>query len=241
MQNDDDEGTQEDGDAQDTDNAADDASDDGPDETEDNVDDDTTDDTTDTGGEDDNPDTEGEEDAGDDDYTQMGDDNAEPEGNDTEGQGDDDDTGEEDNTTDDTADQEESIENKIKRTEAEIFNTLTDEEKAIKNRELVEDYIVARNTIKVFVEKVRTITVTLENKDILYFVESNLITLNNVITDYIITRYSKKSYIENFVTYQQFVLTLNQLNELISKLKVSDDELKNKEIGNKNTKQYSKY
>ena len=106
---------------------------------------------------------------------------------------------------------------------------------------MVEDYIIARNTIKVFIEKVRTITVTLENRDILYFVESNLVTLNNVITDYIITRYSKKSYIENFVTYQQFILTLTQLNEIISKLKVDDKDLKNKEIGNKNTKQYSKY
>ena len=171
----------------------------------------------------------------------MGDDDAEPgEGDDTEGQSDDADTGEED-TADDTADQEESIENKIKRTEAEIFNTLSADEKAIKNRELVEDYIIARNTIKVFIEKVRTITVTLENRDILYFVESNLVTLNNVITDYIITRYSKKSYIENFVTYQQFILTLTQLNEIISKLKVDDKDLKNKEIGNKNTKQYSKY
>ena len=159
----------------------------------------------------------GGDDSGDDDYTDDG----------TGGE-----TGEEDpdmgdTSTNDTSDSQDSeLEARIKQTEAEIFNTLSDEEKAIKNKDLVDNFITLKTIIKTFLEKVRTITTTDENDAILQFVEMSLLDLGNMTTDYIITRYSKKSYIENFVTYQQIILTIEQLREIISKLKVDENPKK---------------
>ena len=47
-----------------------------------------------------------------------------------------------------------------------------------------------------------------------------------MISDYIIERYSKKTYIENFVTYQQMVLTIRQLKEIVSKVDVDENPKK---------------
>ena len=159
----------------------------------------------------------GDDEGGDDDYT-SDDDGEEDMG--AEGDSD----GESDVETEpDTEDN--SLEAKIKQTEAEIFNTLSEDEKVIKNRELIDNYITLKNIIKTFLDRVRTITITDDNSSILQFVEVSLIDLANMITDYIITRYNKKSYIENFVTYQQIVLTVEQLKEIISKLNI-DENLK---------------
>ena len=131
------------------------------------------------------------------------------------------DTNGDDSSTDDSVDNNDSdsnIEEKIKQTEAEIFNTLSDNEKAIKNRELIDNYIDLKKTIKLFLEKVRTITITAENSQVLHFVEINLVELENIITDYIIDRYNTKSYIENFIFYQQIILTISQIKDIISKI-----------------------
>lgn len=121
---------------------------------------------------------------------------------------------------------EDSLETKIKQTEAEIFSTLSPEEKAIKNRDLIDNYVTLKNVIKIFLEKVRSITLTDDNTSILQFVEVCLVDLGNTISDYIIQRYSKKSYIENFVLYQQIILTVEQLKEIISKLNVDENPKK---------------
>lgn len=186
------------------------------DDTADNADDgtaDTDDNNLDMGGEDDD----------DTDYTADDDD--------TDGGDDPGDDAAETDTEDDTADDgtedqtdDESLDAKIKKTEAEIFNTLSDDEKASKNKELIENYIEIKTIIKLFIEKIRTVTLTEENKEVLYFIESSLLDLDDIITEYILSRYNKKSYMENFVTYNQFVLTLTQLNEIIKKLKVNEED-----------------
>lgn len=151
---------------------------------------------------------------GDDDYTQENPDS------DTEDESENmDDTSGSDNEGD-----QNELEEKIKQTEAEIFNTLSDQEKAIRNKQLIENYITTKNTIKLFIEKVRTINITRENKDVLHFVESNLLDLSKIITDYIIYRYSNRSYIQNFVFYQQILLTITQLKDIIVKLSKEDDK-----------------
>ena len=129
-----------------------------------------------------------------------------------------------DDATDGSGDSE--LEAKIKQTEAEIFNALSDDEKAIKNRQLIDNFVDLKKITKVFLEKVQTITETDENSKILRFVEISLLDLNNMVTDYIITRYNKKSYIENFVTYQQFILTIEQLKEIVSKLNIDENPQK---------------
>ena len=172
-----------------------------------------------------NPDDTGDTDDGldmgtdDDDYTAAGDD---PDStNDDLG-----DAGADDTSTDDNSSEDSELEAKIKQTEAEIFNTLSDDEKAIKNRQLIDNFVDLKKITKVFLEKVQTVTVTEENDQILTFVDISLLDLHNMITDYIITRYSKKSYIENFVTYQQFILTIEQLKEIVSKLKIDENPQK---------------
>lgn len=154
----------------------------------------------------------------DEDYTDSGEEETGEESSDNNG---DIDNG--DDSSDDVSDTD-SLEDKIKKTEAEIFNTLSEDEKVIKNKELIDNYIEAKKTIKLFTEKVRTITVTDNNREILYFVEDSLISLDNIIRDYIISRYNKKSYIENFITYNHFILTITQLVEIVNKLKNIENE-----------------
>lgn len=194
---------------------------------DDNADDDYTadDDTTDNGGSEDIPSDGDSGNNADDDYTtdDSGDESTEE------------DTGEDVDNTDDTSydstddvndGDSGSLEDKIRSTEAEIFNSLSDDEKVTKNRELMDDYITLKTTIKVFLEKVRTITITDENRSVLNFVESNLIDLNKIITDYIIERFNSKSYMENFIFYQQLILTISQLKEIIKKLKPEENPKK---------------
>ena len=196
------------------------------DTSEDDTANDTGDDTTndDNGTTDSNDDTDsatdgdGDLDLSDDDYTSQ----------------DDDETGEEQDTstddsnddmsTDDSGSDDSSLEEKIKQTESEIFDTLSDSEKAIKNKELIDNFIELKSTIKLFLEKVRTITPTSENNQIINFVEINLVDLERIITDYIIDRYSARSYIENFIFYQQIILTISQLKDIIGKIKVEESK-----------------
>lgn len=163
-------------------------------------------------------DTDGDSETEDDDYTASGDEGGE-DSTDTTADTENDDTSDEDTSSSDSNE----LEAKIKQTEAEIFNTLSDDEKAIKNRQLIDSFIDLKKIVKVFLEKVQTITITEENEKILTFVEVSLLDMNNMIADYIITRYNKKSYIENFITYQQFILTVEQLKEIISKINIEEE------------------
>lgn len=162
-------------------------------------------------------------DDGDDDYTGGGGDDP---GTDDTG----DDPGTSDDMGDDTSDEESEGENeleaKIKQTEAEIFNSLSEEEKTIRNTELIEDFIAMKNVIKIFLEKVRTITLTEANTSILQFIEVSLVDLGNMINDYLIERFVKKTYIENFITYQHMVLTIRQLKDIVSKVDVDENPKK---------------
>lgn len=157
-------------------------------------------------------------DLSDDDYTsQDGDETGEEQDTSTDDNND-------DMSTDDSGSDDSSLEEKIKQTESEIFDTLSDSEKAIKNKELIDNFIELKSTIKLFLEKVRTITPTSENNQIINFVEINLVDLERIITDYIIDRYSARSYIENFIFYQQIILTISQLKDIIGKIKVEESK-----------------
>lgn len=162
-----------------------------------------------------------EEPEDDDDYTT---DPPDEDNTDGEEQPTDDNLGNEDDT--DSSEGEDDLENKIRQTESEIFNSLSAEEKAIKNTELIDDFIAMKNVVKIFLEKVRMITLTESNTRILQFVEVSLIDLGNMINDYLIERYSKKTYIENFITYQHMVLTIRQLKEIISKVDIDENPKK---------------
>lgn len=187
------------------------------------------------------------------DYTQMSDeDNNEDDSSSDEGGEDNtssDDTSSEDsedtdsdNTEEESSDSDEdnSFEN-LKKIEAELFSNLTDEQIAIKNTELKNQYIDLYTTIGRTLVRINDVTKTDDNIEILKFVTDKLLELRDMIDFNITTAFNTRTYIENNIIYQQCLSTLNAISDILSntpspeKQNIENDEYENSIEDRENT------
>lgn len=190
---------------------------------EDNVTDDTEAEETETGDED------TEDDAGDDlaDFTEddfdAGDDGGDAGTDDAAG----DDTG--DNTEEDTADgsgnadSEESVDNNdsdntLAGMEKNLFSDLTPQQLAIKNNELLQNYIELYETINTIFDSINKIPKTYNNTRPLTFITDQLVGLKDMVNYVITTTYVTRTYVENMAYYKQALVVLEQLNSMLKAL-----------------------
>lgn len=187
------------------------------------------------------------------DYTQMSDeDNNEDDSSSDEGGEDNtssDDTSSEDsedtdsdNTEEESSDSDEdnSFEN-LKKIEAELFSNLTDEQIAIKNTELKNQYIDLYTTIGRTLVRINDVAKTDDNIEILKFVTDKLLELRDMIDFNITTAFNTRTYIENNIIYQQCLSTLNAISDILSntpspeKQNIENDEYENSIEDRENT------
>ena len=133
----------------------------------------------------------------------------------------------------DSSDNEDNSFENLKKIEAELFSNLTDEQIAIKNTELKNQYIDLYTTIGRTLVRINDVAKTDDNIEILKFVTDKLLELRDMIDFNITTAFNTRTYIENNIIYQQCLSTLNAISDILAntpspeKQNIENDEYEN--------------
>ena len=109
-------------------------------------------------------------------------------------------------------------EGEIEGIENEIFEDLSDEQKAIRTKELKDRFIELYNVTLAFKEKVDYVKKNSDNMKVITKVSKSLDKLSDMISYYITKTFNTKSYIENKSDFYYCLWVLDRLNELMSTL-----------------------
>ena len=151
------------------------------------------------------------------DYTQMTDDDA-SEDDEEPADGDDtvnDNEGEDDNKST-------NVGNKLSDMEKNLFADLTPQQLAIKNNELLQNYITLYDTIGEIFDNINKIPKTYTNTRPLTFIADQLVELKDMVNYIITTTYITRTYVENMTYYKQSLVILTQLNTMLQELNKKD-------------------
>lgn len=118
-----------------------------------------------------------------------------------------------------------SIQADIKKIEDELFEELSPEQKAIKNKELKQQFVRLYYVIERFKEKVDTINKNSDNIQIISRVGDSLDKLSKLVKYYIIVTYNTKSYFENKSDIYYCLWALDRINKLICTIAPEDSGL----------------
>ena len=106
----------------------------------------------------------------------------------------------------------------IKGLENEIFADLSDEQKAIRTKELKDRFVELYNLTLAFKEKVDYVKKTSDNMQVITRVSKTLDKLSDMIAHYIHKTFNTKSYIENKSDFYYCLWVLDRINELMGTL-----------------------
>lgn len=106
----------------------------------------------------------------------------------------------------------------IKGLENEIFADLSDEQKAIRTKELKDRFVELYNLTLAFKEKVDYVKKTSDNIQVITRVSKTLDKLSDMIAHYIHKTFNTKSYIENKSDFYYCLWVLDRINELMGTL-----------------------
>ena len=122
--------------------------------------------------------------------------------------------------SEESSEEESSDENRydINKIENELFSSLTPEQIAIKNHELKNQFIELYSIIGSTLVRINDISKTNENINVLKFITEKLLELREMIDFNITTAYQTRTYIENNIIYQQCIVTLNAIAEIIDNI-----------------------
>ena len=151
--------------------------------------------------------------------------------------GDDDNEDDDNNDTDNTdngSDSSSEVDNKntseLQSAENKLFADLSPEQMAIKNRELKQKFIDIYKTTSYILYKFTSVPKSSFNNKSIVFVVNKLNKLRDIVFDYISETFFTKTYIENSIMLQEFIVTLNTINNIISELQIEfkDENKKSK-------------
>lgn len=106
----------------------------------------------------------------------------------------------------------------VKQLEDEIFSTYSAEQIAIMNRDLKNDFNKLFLMLDDLVDHINDIPKVMEHIATIEFVSNKLAELRDMVSDYMYNTYNTKSYTENKVAYNRFLVTVRQINAIISKI-----------------------
>ena len=132
-----------------------------------------------------------------------------------------DDTEAGDETTDETPDDSGSEgDNELQSLENDLFKDITPEQMNIKILELKKQYLEVYSTITDVLTRTNKIQKTTQNIKVLEFIINKLIELKDIVQFYLSNTFDTKTYMENMVNYQQYLVTLNTINRLLKEINV---------------------
>ncbi len=118
----------------------------------------------------------------------------------------------------DNSDGETDPNSEIQSLEDNLFKDLSPEQMAIKQIELKQQYIDLFDSISDIVSRVNKITKTTDNTNVIEFVTNKMIELKDLVHYYLNNTYNTKTYIENTMNYQQYILMLNAINRMLKEI-----------------------
>ena len=121
----------------------------------------------------------------------------------------------EENPQDQPADQGLEDDNSLKSKEKDLFADLTPQQIAIKNGELLQNFIDLYDDVVSIADNVNKIPKTYLNTRPIEFVADKLVELKDITNMVITTTYVTKTYVENLVIYKQCLLMLQQINTML--------------------------
>ena len=131
----------------------------------------------------------------------------------------DDEEGEEsDDESDDTPDDEEDEgKTELQKLEDELFKDLTEEQKTVRDKELISNFLELYRNTNIMLLKLEKIK-SGELRKIRY-VSNRLIDLRRLIYAYIMNTFHEKSYIENNKIYHEMLAVMTTLTEILKNIK----------------------
>lgn len=148
--------------------------------------------------------------------------------NDADATGGEDGTGEDSEGSGEEPPQEEDTQpvNAIKQQEEEIYSdaNMTPEQLDIKHKELKTQFLAMYDLTSSIIDRIGDASINEENIAAVEFISENLSRLRTMLTDYIDSVYAGKSYIENAVTFNRFLATLNGINKMLEQMEKKEDK-----------------
>jgi len=102
--------------------------------------------------------------------------------------------------------------------EKNLFSDLSPQQLAIKNNELLQNYIQLYETIVTIFDSINKIPKTYDNTRPLTFIADQLVELKDMVNYVITTTYVTRTYVENMTYYKQALVVLEQLNTMLKAL-----------------------
>ena len=135
-----------------------------------------------------------------------------------------DDNGDDTDTTDNRSDSSSEVDNgnnsELQSAENKLFADLTPDQMAIKNRELKQKFIDVYKTTSYILYRFNSVPKSSFNNKSIMFVVNKLNKLRDIVFDYISETFFTKTYIENSIMLQEFIVTLNTINNIIGELQI---------------------
>ena len=106
----------------------------------------------------------------------------------------------------------------IEQDEKDVFSDLKPGQLVIQRAELRDKYKLLYNTIMETIEKINKISHTTYDDTMLDFIVKKLVGLKNNIKDAIIDTFATRTYLENKIELQRFIVTFNRLSNMLSEI-----------------------
>lgn len=102
--------------------------------------------------------------------------------------------------------------------EEEIFKDLTQDQIDIKHQELKTNFGKIYDTTSSLIDRLNDIPTNDTYMASINFVSNQLADLRQMVTDYMNNAYSTKSYMENSINYNKFLMTLKGINDILEEI-----------------------
>ena len=131
-----------------------------------------------------------------------------------------------DNNSDSSAEdnQDDQPVDDIKKQEEEIYSNLSSDQLDIKHKELKAQFLAMYDITSSIIERIGDANVNEDNIGVIEYISDNLSRMRTMLTDYIESVYSGKSYTENSINYNRFLSVLNGINKLLEQLEKKEDK-----------------
>lgn len=120
--------------------------------------------------------------------------------------------------------EEEAPVDELKTQEEEMYSNLTPEQLDVKHKELKTRFLDMYDMTTELVDRIGDVVVTEENIGVIEYVSKNLNNLRTMLSDYVSSIYSTKSYIENSINYNRFLAVLNGINKMLEQIPEKEEE-----------------
>ena len=131
-----------------------------------------------------------------------------------------------DGGSDDTGDNQNGQDSELKAAEDELYSDLSDQQKLLRDKALKINYIELHKTITIILERLNTVVKDTYNLQILDFVIDTMERLKDYVKDYLTETFDTKTYQENFLFYQQVLITIKKIGDMLPQI---DFKVDNKE------------